>query len=94
MNPIQIISEGTVTSPAGFTAVAYAAGIKKADQLDLAIIYTEEDASCAAMFTKNQVVAAPVIVDKETLALNNSRLRAVVINSKNANACTGEPGLA
>jgi glutamate N-acetyltransferase/amino-acid N-acetyltransferase len=46
------------------------------------------------MFTKNQVVAAPVIVDRETLAVNNSRLRAVVINSKNANACTGEPGLA
>ncbi|MFZ1399137.1 MAG: bifunctional glutamate N-acetyltransferase/amino-acid acetyltransferase ArgJ, partial [Candidatus Promineifilaceae bacterium] len=94
MNEIKIVPEGTVTSPAGFTAVAHAAGLKKENQLDLALVVAENDCSCAAMFTKNQVVAAPVIVDRETLAANNSRLRAVVINSKNANACTGEPGLA
>ena len=93
MNEIKIVSDGTVTSPAGFTAVAVAAGIKQENQLDLAIVHSENDCSCAAMFTKNQVVAAPVIVDKETLAQNNSRLRSVVINSKNANACTGELGL-
>ena len=93
MNDIKIVSDGTVTSPAGFTAVAVAAGIKQENQLDLAIVHSENDCSCAAMFTKNQVVAAPVIVDKETLVQNNSRLRSVVINSKNANACTGELGL-
>lgn len=94
MDAFQSYSEGTVTSPAGFTAVAVAAGIKKENQLDLALVVSASDCSCAAMFTKNQVVAAPVIVDRATLAQNNSRLRAVVINSKNANACTGEPGLA
>jgi glutamate N-acetyltransferase/amino-acid N-acetyltransferase len=94
MNQFQIVPDGTVTSPAGFTAVAVAAGLKKENQLDLAIVVSESDCSCAAMFTQNQVVAAPVIVDRETLAVNNSRLRAVVINAKNANACTGEPGLA
>ncbi|MAU00919.1 MAG: bifunctional ornithine acetyltransferase/N-acetylglutamate synthase [Anaerolineaceae bacterium] len=86
--------DGTVTSAKGFTAAAVAAGLKKENQLDLALVVSENDCSCAAMFTKNQVVAAPVVVDRETLAANNSRLRAVVINSKNANACTGEPGLA
>ena len=94
MNEMQIVLDGTVTTPAGFTAVAVAAGLKKENQLDLALVVADTDCSCAAMFTKNQVVAAPVIVDRETLAANNSRLRAVVINSKNANACTGKPGLA
>lgn len=94
MNQFQMVPEGTVTSPAGFTAVAVAAGLKKENQLDVALVYAEADCSCAAMFTKNQVVAAPVMVDRETLARNNSHLRAVVINSKNANACTGEPGIA
>lgn len=94
VDAFQSLPEGTVTSPAGFTAVAVAAGIKKENQLDLALVVSETDCSCAALFTQNQVVAAPVIVDRETLAHNNSRLRAVVINSKNANACTGEPGLA
>lgn len=94
MNQFQIQLDGSTSSSMGFTAVAVAAGIKKENQLDLALVVSESDCSCAAMFTKNQVVAAPVIVDRETLAANNSRLRAVVINSKNANACTGEPGLA
>ena len=94
MSQFQIQLDGSTTSSMGFTAVAVAAGIKKENQLDLALVVSDTDCSCAAMFTKNQVVAAPVIVDRGTLAANNSRLRAVVINSKNANACTGEPGLA
>lgn len=94
MTHFKVITEGTVTSPAGFTAAAVAAGLKKANQLDVALVVSERDCSGAAMFTKNQVVAAPVIVDRETIAGNSQRLRAVVINSKNANACTGEPGIA
>ncbi len=94
MNQFQIQLDGSTTSSIGFTAVAVAAGIKKENQLDLALVVSETDCSCAAMFTQNQVVAAPVIVDRETLVANNNRLRAVVVNSKNANACTGEPGLA
>ncbi len=85
---------GSVTSAKGFTAVALAAGLKKENQLDFALIYSERDCSCAAVFTKNQVVAAPVIVDKETVAANPAGIRAIVANAKNANACTGEIGLA
>ncbi|MCL4265461.1 MAG: bifunctional glutamate N-acetyltransferase/amino-acid acetyltransferase ArgJ [Anaerolineae bacterium] len=87
------IVNGSVTSPAGFTAVAVPAGLKKEDQLDLAFVVSERDCACAAVFTTNQVVAAPVIVDRETLAMNNTAVRAIVANAKNANACTGEPGL-
>ncbi|WP_420631257.1 bifunctional glutamate N-acetyltransferase/amino-acid acetyltransferase ArgJ [Candidatus Leptofilum sp.] len=94
MDQTQVAMMGSVTSPLGFTAVAHAAGLKKENQLDLALVVSEHACSCVAMFTKNQVVAAPVIVDRETLAQNSSQLRAVVINSKNANACTGDPGLA
>ncbi|MBX3059756.1 MAG: bifunctional glutamate N-acetyltransferase/amino-acid acetyltransferase ArgJ [Anaerolineae bacterium] len=86
--------EGSVTSAAGFTAVAVPAGLKKENQLDLALVYSRQDCSCAAVFTTNQVVAAPVIVDRETLAMNNTAVRAIIANAKNANACTGEPGLA
>lgn len=89
-----LLPQGSVTSPAGFTAVAIPAGLKKDKQLDLALVYSEQDCACAAMFTRNQVVAAPVIVDRETLAQNRTAVRAIVANAKNANACTGEPGLA
>lgn len=88
-----LLPQGSVTSPAGFTAVAVPAGLKKENQLDLALVYSEQDCACAAVFTTNQVVAAPVIVDRETLAANNTAVRAIVANAKNANACTGEPGL-
>lgn len=91
---MQKIEGGTVTNPKGFTAVAHAANLKKENQLDLALVYSEYDCSCTAVFTKNQVVAAPVIVDRETIAANPVGIRAVVANAKNANACTGEPGLA
>lgn len=89
-----LLPQGSVSNPAGFTAVAIPTGLKKDKQLDLALVYSERDCACAAVFTTNQVVAAPVIVDRETLAMNNTAIRAVVANAKNANACTGEPGLA
>jgi glutamate N-acetyltransferase/amino-acid N-acetyltransferase len=87
------ISNGSVTTPAGFTAVATACGLKKNNQLDLALIYSEQDCTGAAVFTKNQVVAAPVIVDREIIASHNTRLRGVVVNAGNANACTGAQGI-
>lgn len=90
---MKIFSDGSTTSPLGFTAVSHAAGLKKENQPDLAIVYSEADCACAAVFTKNQVVAAPVIVDRETIAANPEGIRAVVTNSKIANACTGETGL-
>lgn len=89
-----LLPQGSVSSAAGFTAVAVPAGLKKENQPDLALVYSERDCACAAVFTQNQVVAAPVIVDRETLAQNKTAIRAIVANAKNANACTGEPGLA
>ncbi len=91
---MQHLSNGTVTSPTGFQATAVAAHIKYPDRPDLALIVSEMDCSATAVFTNNQVVAAPVVVDRATLKANNSHIRAVLINSGNANASTGQPGLA
>lgn len=90
---MQHLVNGTVTSPIGFQATAVAAHIKYPDRSDLALIVSEMDCSATAVFTKNQVVAAPVVVDRATLKTNNSHIRAVLINSGNANASTGQPGL-
>jgi glutamate N-acetyltransferase/amino-acid N-acetyltransferase len=76
----------------GFRAGAVAAGIKKRGGLDLAIIFSEKEAVGAGVFTTNNVKAAPVLVSQENV--RNGRVRAIVANSGNANACTGREGLA
>ncbi|MFQ5401382.1 MAG: bifunctional glutamate N-acetyltransferase/amino-acid acetyltransferase ArgJ [Anaerolineae bacterium] len=88
-----MIADGSVTTPAGFQAAAAAANIKYRDRPDLALIVSERDCATAAVFTQSQVVAAPVIVDRETLQAGNRHIRAIVANAGNANACTGKPGL-
>ncbi|MCB9422862.1 MAG: bifunctional glutamate N-acetyltransferase/amino-acid acetyltransferase ArgJ [Ardenticatenaceae bacterium] len=90
---LNVIESGTVTSPAGFRAAALAAHIKYANRLDLAVIVSDRDCAAAGVFTQNQVAAAPVLVDKETLAKGNGRIRAIIANAGNANASTGKPGL-
>jgi glutamate N-acetyltransferase/amino-acid N-acetyltransferase len=90
---MKILKEGTVTSPKGFLAAAVTAEIKYKGRDDLTLIVSKQDCAATAVFTKNQVVAAPVIVDKETLKKNNAAVRVVIINAGNANASTGEPGL-
>jgi glutamate N-acetyltransferase/amino-acid N-acetyltransferase len=85
--------DGTVTTPQGFLATAVPAHIKYPNRNDLTLIVSQTDCAATAVFTKNQVVAAPVIVDRETLSKNSTAIRVVVINSGNANASTGEPGL-
>ncbi|PID87141.1 MAG: bifunctional ornithine acetyltransferase/N-acetylglutamate synthase [Chloroflexi bacterium] len=90
---MNIFKNGTVTTPQGFQAAAVAAKIKYKDRDDLVLIVSETDCAATAVFTKNQVVAAPVIVDKDTLAQNNTTICAVLINAGNANASTGKPGL-
>lgn len=83
---------GGVTAPQGFLAAGLHCGVKKAKK-DLALLVSTVPAATAATFTTNRVVAAPIVVTKENL--EHSRLtRAVVVNSGNANACTGERGLA
>ncbi len=78
-------------SVAGFRFAGIEAGIKKRGGLDLGLIACDSDATCAALFTQNLVRAAPV-----TLAYERARAgsaRAVLVNSGNANACTGQPGM-
>lgn len=87
------IVDGGVTSPRGFLAATAACGLKKEKRPDLALLYSEKDCAAAGVFTKNRVVAAPVILDRETLSANSSRIRGIVANAGNANACTGAPGI-
>ncbi len=80
-----------VTAPAGFRAAGIAAGIKKSGAPDLALVFNEgPDYAAAGVFTRNQVKAAPVLWSSQ--ALTTGRLRAVVLNSGGANACTGPGG--
>jgi len=80
-----------VTAPSGFRAAGIAAGIKASGRLDLALVFNEgPDHAAAGVFTRNQVKAAPVLWTRQVLA--DGRLRAVVLNSGGANACTGPGG--
>jgi glutamate N-acetyltransferase/amino-acid N-acetyltransferase len=77
--------------PKGFSFGAMHCGLKRA-KLDLGIVISETPASAAAIFTTNQVVGAPVIVSREHLKKTKGRMRAVVVNSANANCCTEKDG--
>jgi glutamate N-acetyltransferase / amino-acid N-acetyltransferase len=81
----------SVTAAKGFLAAGVAAGIKPSGALDLALVVNDGPATTAAgVFTRNQVKAAPVLWS--TQVLTGHRLRAVVLNSGGANACTGHGG--
>jgi glutamate N-acetyltransferase/amino-acid N-acetyltransferase len=83
---------GGITAAKGVLAAGIACGIKKTGAKDLALIVSEEPASVAAIFTTNRVQAASVLLCRQTL--KKGVLGAVVVNSGNANACTGPQGLA
>jgi len=89
------IVEGSLASACGFRGAAIAAGIKKArGELDLALILCDAPAGTAAgVFTTNRVAAAPVLLSRQNLAETHGRCRAVLVNSGNANACTGRKGM-
>ncbi|MFB5189157.1 bifunctional glutamate N-acetyltransferase/amino-acid acetyltransferase ArgJ [Alicyclobacillus fastidiosus] len=91
---LQQIPDGGVTSPNGFHAGTAQAGIKDGllEKKDVALLYSEVPAAVAAVYTTNLVKAAPLVVTKESLA--TGRCQAVVVNSGNANACTGTQGAA
>jgi glutamate N-acetyltransferase/amino-acid N-acetyltransferase len=77
----------------GFRAAAVACGIKKdLSKLDLSLIVSDLPATAAGVFTQNRVAAAPVQVSRQRVP--SSAVRAIVANSGNANACTGDAGLA
>ncbi len=75
----------------GFKAAGVAAGIKKAGIKDLGLLFSETPATVAAVFTKNRVKAAPVLLDQKRV--QSGRCQAVIANSGNANCCTGESGM-
>jgi glutamate N-acetyltransferase/amino-acid N-acetyltransferase len=82
----------TITAPIGFLAAGVHAGIKK-QKKDMAAVVSKNPAVLAGLFTNNIVKAAPVLYDQKILAAGGT-VRGVVINSGNANACTGEQGIA
>ncbi|MBO8158084.1 MAG: bifunctional glutamate N-acetyltransferase/amino-acid acetyltransferase ArgJ [Thermosyntropha sp.] len=84
------IIDGSITAPKGFKAGAVCAGIKKKGKRDIAVIYSEVKCSAAGVFTTNKVRAACVDFNREQL--KDGFAQAVVVNSGNANACTGERG--
>ena len=79
-------------SPRGFRAAGVYAGIKTAHKPDVGLLVCDRPATAAAAFTTNKVFAAPVKVGREHVAAAGGRMRAVVMNSGNANACTGRQG--
>jgi len=85
--------KNTIGDVQGFHAVGLHAGIKKADKLDFALIHSDRACTAAGVFTRNLVKAAPVLLDMQHLQTNASSIRAVVMNSGCANACTGPQGM-
>ena len=80
------------TSVRGFRFAGVAAGIKKKGGLDVGLLVADELVSTAAVFTSNRVKAAPVRLSASRLRLHRGRMRGVVVNAGNANACTGRQG--
>lgn len=84
---------GGVTAPQGFTAAGWAAGLKPSGKPDLALLLAPEGAVCGGAFTRSVVRAACVDLCAQRLEASGGRMRAVLINSGQANACTGDRGL-
>src|SRR2546423_11139829 len=85
------MAELHLLSPAGFRATGVHAGIKSTQAPDVALLICEDSASAAAAFTTNEVISPAVIVGCEHI--RTGRLRGVVVNAGNANACTGKQGI-
>src|SRR6185437_6505533 len=79
--------------PVGFQWGALKAGIKASGKLDVAVAIAPKTANAAVMYTKNQVVAAPVTVGRRHLQSTGGRVAAVLVNAGNANCATGQAGI-
>lgn len=77
---------------AGYRFAAVASGIKKSNKLDMGLIVSDSPAQCAGVFTRNRVIAAPLLVTRPRIA--TGQCQAILVNSGNANACTGAEGIA
>jgi glutamate N-acetyltransferase/amino-acid N-acetyltransferase len=82
---------GGVTAPGGFTAAGVKCGVRDFGRRDLGLLFSERGCTSAAVFTRNVVKGAPLLVTRE--AVEGGDVRAVVANSGNANAATGRKGL-
>lgn len=80
-----------IHSPKGFLYSVAKAGIKYAQRYDIALIYSEKPANCAGVFTRNRIKAAPVKICMKRA--KGGMAQALILNSGNANACTGEKGI-
>src|SRR2546428_480118 len=87
------LPNGSVTSPSGFTAAAAHAGLKPSGAADVALVVSATSCATAGVFTRNAVRAAPVVYDADLLGERPGRIRAVAMNARVANACTGAAGL-
>src|SRR5690625_3903839 len=87
---IHVMESGSIVTPNGFHVGGVHSGVKRRRN-DLGIIYSEQPAHAAAVYTLNQIQAAPLHVTKESIQ-TEQKLQAVVVNSGNANACTGAQG--
>jgi len=85
------MANNTITAPKGFLAAGLHCGIKKSGKSDLAMIVCPTGAKAAAVFTTNKITSAAVQVSKKHIKSTN--ISAVVVNSGNANACTGQVGI-
>jgi len=86
------IAGGGVTTPRGFLAAGVEAAVKKPGKRDVGVIFSAQPAVGAAVYTVNKVQAAPIGLTKANLPQGFGPLRAAVMNSGSANACTGQPG--
>ncbi len=84
-------ANGTVTAPKGFLAAGVKCGLKKSGNYDLGLIVCPAGAKAAAVFTTNKITSAAVQISKKHV--KSEAIYAVVVNSGNANACTGEEGI-
>ncbi|MCZ8514900.1 bifunctional glutamate N-acetyltransferase/amino-acid acetyltransferase ArgJ [Paenibacillus filicis] len=91
VNEYAVVPEGSVTTPKGFRAGGLHCGLKKTQRHDLGVIVCEVPANAAGVYTLNQFQAAPLKVTQESIAAGG-KLQAMLVNSGNANACTGQQG--
>ncbi len=87
---MRILEGQTITDIPGIKAAGIAGGLKKSGKKDVCVIYSEEKAVSAAVFTVNKVKAAPILLNMENI--KNKNTQAIVVNSGNANSCTGQEG--
>jgi glutamate N-acetyltransferase / amino-acid N-acetyltransferase len=89
--PFTVVDSGSITTPKGFRAGGLHCGLKKTTRNDLGAIVCDVPAAAAGVYTTNLFQAAPLQVTRESIG-KEGRLRAVLVNSGNANACTGKQG--